>query len=122
MRPSRLVFGGVLLAIAAACAAPDLAGQDLRAASPDSVGMSSDRLARLSAAMQRAVDDAQVAGIVTLVARRGKIVHFAAFGKQDLEKGVPMAKDTIFRIASQTKAVTSVAAMMLVEEGRLLLS
>jgi CubicO group peptidase (beta-lactamase class C family) len=72
--------------------------------------------------MRQAVDDGRAAGIVTLVARRGRIAHFAAFGKQDVESGVPMARDTIFRIASQSKAVTSVAAMILVEEGKLLLS
>ena len=98
------------------------AAKALSQAPPAAVGLSAERLERLSAVMRQAVDDGRAAGIVTLVARRGRIVHFAAFGKQDVESGVPMARDTIFRIASQSKAVTSVAAMVLVEEGKLLLS
>ena len=103
-------------------AAETAAAKALSQAPSASVGLSPERLDRLSATMRQAVDDSRAAGIVTLVARRGRIVHFAAFGKQDVESGVPMARDTIFRIASQSKAVTSVAAMVLVEEGKLLLS
>jgi CubicO group peptidase (beta-lactamase class C family) len=83
--------------------------------------MSGDRIDRLSASMQRYVDDGHAAGIVTLVARAGYVVHHSAFGLADVEAGRAMQPDTIFRIASQTKALTSVAAMMLVEEGRLAL-
>jgi CubicO group peptidase (beta-lactamase class C family) len=68
------------------------------------------------------VDEGRVAGVVTLVARGGRIAHLEAVGQADREAGVPMRADTIFRIASMSKAVTSVAAMMLVEEGRLGLS
>jgi len=93
----------------------------LTLAAPETVGVSSQRLERLSAILRNTVADGQAAGIVSLVARHGRVVHFEAFGQQDLERHVPMAKDTLFRIASQTKAVTSVAAMMLVEEGKLLL-
>jgi CubicO group peptidase (beta-lactamase class C family) len=88
-------------------------------ATPESLGISSERLARLRAAMQRYVAEGRAAGIVTLVARNGRVVHHEAFGKADLEAGRPMAKDSIFRIASQTKAITSTAVMMLVEEGRI---
>lgn len=91
-------------------------------AAAETVGVSSERLARLDAFLRGAIKDGSAAGIVTLVARHGRIVHFGAFGQQDAEHGVPMAKDTLFRIASQSKAVTSVAAMLLVEDGRLLLS
>lgn len=96
--------------------------QGLPAATPESVGLSGPRLNRLSAAMQRAVDEQAIAGVVTLIARRGKVVHLEAYGKLDREKNIPMRHDAIFRIASMSKAVTSVAAMMLMEEGRLLLS
>ena len=94
----------------------------LTAAAPEAVGFSAARLDRLGSYMQKTVDDRHVAGIVTLVARRGRIVNLAAFGRQDLEAGTPMARDTIFRIASMSKAVTSVAAMALLEEGKLLIS
>lgn len=94
----------------------------LASAAPAAVGMSAERLERLNTAMKQAVDEGRAAGIVTLVARRGRIVQWNAFGKQDLEAGTPMAKDTLFRIASQSKALTSVSAMVLIEEGKLLLS
>jgi CubicO group peptidase (beta-lactamase class C family) len=72
--------------------------------------------------MQQYVDQERVAGLVTYVTRAGEIVHFEAHGKADIEAGTPMATDSIFRIASQTKALTSVAVMMLVEEGKIGLS
>ena len=109
-------------AILAAALATEASAQGLPAARPESVGISGARLNRLSAAMQRAVDDQVLAGAVTLVARRGKIVHFESHGKLDRERNVAMRNDAIFRIASMTKVVTSVAALMLMEEGRLLLS
>ncbi len=99
--------------------APLLRAEAPPAAKSESVGLSSERLERLRAGMQRYVDEGRVAGLVSYVARSGRIVHHEAFGKADLEAARPMSKDTIFRIASQTKAITSVAAMMLVEEGRL---
>ena len=68
--------------------------------------------------MQQYVDARRVAGVVTYVARNGRVVVNEAFGKADVEANRPMQKDTIFRIASQTKALTSVSVMMLVEEGK----
>ena len=91
--------------------------RDLPTATPESVGMSSERLARVGAQMQRYVDDGKIAGIVTLVARHGKIVYRSVVGRQDLANNTPMARDTLFRIYSMTKPVTAVAAMMLYEEG-----
>jgi CubicO group peptidase (beta-lactamase class C family) len=85
----------------------------------ESVGLSSERLERLRAAMQQYVDDGRVAGLVTYVSRGGRVAHLEAFGKADIEAGTAMMEDSIFRIASQTKALTSVAVMMLVEEGRI---
>jgi CubicO group peptidase (beta-lactamase class C family) len=99
--------------------APLLRAEAPPAVRPESVGLSQERLDRLRAGMQRYVDEGKVAGIVTLVARNGRVVQHEAFGKADVEAARAMTKDTIFRIASQSKALTSVAAMMLVEEGRL---
>ena len=80
--------------------------------------MSTERLARIKPAMQRYIDQHLVAGAVTVVARKGKVVHFEAQGFMDAENQVPMRTDALFRIASMTKPITSVALMMLWEEGR----
>jgi len=90
----------------------------LPVATPESVGMSSERLARIGPVMQRYIDYRLVPGTVTLIARKGKVVHFEARGFMDLESGKPMRKDALFRIASMTKPITSVALMMLWEEGK----
>ncbi len=103
-------------------AAPVAQPQQAASASPESVGISSERLGRLHQAMQAFVDRREVGGIVTLVARDGKVVDVHASGLQDVESRTPMKPDTIFRIASMTKPVTSVAVMMLYEDGKLLLT
>jgi CubicO group peptidase (beta-lactamase class C family) len=90
----------------------------LTEARPEIVGMSGERLARIDAMCKEAVAEGQVPGVVALVARKGKIVFHQAYGMADNERGKAMEKDAIFRIASQTKAVTSTAVMMLWEEGR----
>ena len=87
-------------------------------ASPESVGFSSAGLKTFQQAMRGLVDDGKLAGVTTLVARHGKVVHFDAYGVQDLESKTPIAKDTIFRIASMTKPIVGVAMMMLWEEGK----
>lgn len=89
---------------------------------PETVGFSSHRLARINTAMQRYVDEQKLAGIVTLVARCGQVVHFEKFGMANLETATPMALDTIFRIYSMTKPITTTAVLMLFEEGRLRLT
>jgi CubicO group peptidase (beta-lactamase class C family) len=110
----------ILLALSALLLlAPGVRAEMPPAATPESVGLSSERLQRLRAVMQQFVDEGRVAGIVTYVARNGRVAQLEAFGKADVEAGLPMKKDTVFRIASQSKALTSVAAMILVEEGRL---
>ena len=86
-------------------------------ADPESVGMSSERLARIGPAMQSYIDAGLVPGTVTMVARRGKVVHFESRGFMDVDSAKPMRPDAIFRIASMTKPITSVALMMLWEEG-----
>jgi len=94
----------------------------LPTARPEDVGMSSERLARIRTGMQRYVDSGMVPGVVTLVARRGRVVHFEAIGYRDVEAKAPMTTDTIFRIASMTKPIASVALMTLYEEGHFLLN
>ena len=91
---------------------------DLAASKPESLGFSSERLDRLHASMQQEVDQKHLAGIVTLLARHGKVVEEKAYGKKDIASGAPMTKDTIFRIFSMTKPVTGVAMMILYEEGK----
>ncbi len=90
-------------------------------AEPEDVGVSSPRLDRIGQTVQQYVDQGKVSGVVTLVLRKGQVVQSGAYGKRDIESGSPMAKDSIFRIASMSKAITSVAAMMLMEEGKLAL-
>ncbi|MGO9275423.1 MAG: serine hydrolase domain-containing protein [Terriglobia bacterium] len=85
---------------------------------PEALGFSSERLERLHAAMQREVDQKQLAGIVTILARHGKMVEERTYGKKDIASGAPMTRDTIFRIFSMTKPVTGVAMMILYEEGK----
>ena len=89
----------------------------LAPASPQSVGISPERLARIDAMADSAVEDGDVPGVVALVARNGKIVYHKAFGLADNTTGRELKKDDIFRIASQSKAITSTAVMMLWEEG-----
>ncbi|HCO91648.1 MAG TPA: serine hydrolase [Alphaproteobacteria bacterium] len=80
-------------------------------------GMSAERLARIPAHFQRYVDEGKLAGLVTLVHRHGETAQLSAIGKMDVEAGTPMREDAIFRIYSMTKPITSVAIMMLYEEG-----
>jgi CubicO group peptidase (beta-lactamase class C family) len=90
---------------------------------PDAVkGMSKARMARIAPAMQEQVARNMFPGAVTLIARRGQVVHFEAHGFQDAAKSKPMTKDSLFRLASMTKPVVTVAAMMLVEQGRMKLN
>ncbi len=84
--------------------------------------MSTERLHRIHEAVQRHIDAGEISGAVTLVARRGRIVHFEAHGLMDIESKRPMEKDAIFRIASMSKPITGVAVMMMVEEGKIRLN
>jgi CubicO group peptidase (beta-lactamase class C family) len=88
----------------------------------DDLGFAADRMPRIREAVQRHVDAGEVSGVVTLVARRGKIAHFEAYGLQDLESKKPMPKDGIFRLASMSKPITAAAVMMMVEEGKVRLT
>ncbi|HKU16911.1 MAG TPA: serine hydrolase domain-containing protein [Steroidobacteraceae bacterium] len=91
---------------------------DLPTARPESVGMSSQRLGRLADGMRALVERNELAGVVTLVAKDGKVVEFEAAGKRDLASNAPLQKDAIFRIYSMSKPITGVAMMMLFEEGK----
>jgi len=94
----------------------------MQTAKPESVGLSSPRLGRIREVMQGYVDRGAFAGIVTLIARKGRVAHLEVFGWQDLETKHPMTAETIFRIYSMSKPVTSAAAMMLCEQGKLRLA
>jgi CubicO group peptidase (beta-lactamase class C family) len=96
-----------------------VAAQGLPTAKPEDVGVSSQKVEELSKFMQSLVDDGKIAGGVTMMARHGKVIHLKAVGMADREEKRPMRTDSIFRIASMTKPVTSVAIMMLHEEGKL---
>jgi len=110
------------LVVALTLVASHAFAQPLPKATPESVGMSTDRLKRMHAAMQALVDTHQVGGVVTLVARDGRMVDLEAFGYQDVDAKTPMKTNSVFRIASMTKPITSVAIMMLFEEGKLALN
>jgi CubicO group peptidase (beta-lactamase class C family) len=97
---------------------PEKGGRDLGTVSPETVGISSERLKRLDAAMKKLTDDRQVAGLVTLLERHGKVVDFNAVGVRNVAAADPLRKDAIFRIYSMTKPVTGVAMMLLYEEGK----
>ena len=103
-------------------AAAPLAAGSMPSTKPEEAGLSSERLGRIRETVQRHIDAGNVTGAVTLVARKGRIAHFEAHGLADVESKRPMAKDTIFRLASMTKPVTAVAVMMLVEEGKIRLN
>ncbi len=100
---------------------PGWAG-DQKAVAPESVGLSTDRLARLTQVMQENIDKKKTAGIVLLVARHGAVVYHKAFGMADIESGKKMQTDSLFRLYSMTKPVTSAALLMLYEEGKFQLS
>lgn len=112
MRVACVALAWVMLGVAAW-------GQGLPTASPEQVGMSSKRLARITEVFKEDVAKGRFAGAVMLVARDGKVVYLEAIGQSDPVAGTAMHKDSIFRFYSMTKPITAVAVMMLVEEGRL---
>jgi CubicO group peptidase (beta-lactamase class C family) len=98
-----------------------VAQTDLPMAKPETVGVSSKRLDRVKAYIQDYIDTNQIAGAVTLIARKGKVVHLEAQGWRSKEENQPMAKDTIFTLMSMTKPIVSTALMMLWEDGKFML-
>jgi CubicO group peptidase (beta-lactamase class C family) len=95
--------------------------QEFPTEKPEAAGMSGERLERISKAVQQSIDDKRLAGAVTLIARHGHVVWIKAQGMSDREAGKPMRPDSIFRICSMSKPITSTAVMMLYEEGKFLL-
>lgn len=93
----------------------------LLAGNPESVGMSSERLGRIDGVIQDYIQKNRFPGVTAIIVRNGKIVYHKAFGLSDIENKVPMTEESIFRIASMTKAITSLAVMMLYEEGKIML-
>jgi CubicO group peptidase (beta-lactamase class C family) len=120
-RRTALGLAAVLLANLAFGATQPGSAQGLPMATPESVGMSTERLQRLDATLQRYIDDDMLAGVVSLVARDGKVVHLSALGSRYIEGNQPMTTDDIFVIMSMTKPIVSTALMMLFEEGYFLL-
>ena len=112
----------VLVAVTALYLEPAAAerevARDLAMADPVELGISTERLQRLDAGMQGMVDDGKLAGVVTMLARHGKVAFVDVAGVQDVDTGAAMARDSIFRIYSMSKPITGVAMMMLYEEGK----
>ena len=107
----------LLLIVTLVLGSASLKAKTLKLVKPESVGMSSERLARISPVMQKYIDEELTPGVVTAVMRQGKLVHLETQGYMDVEAKKPMSEDAIFRIASMTKPIASVALMMLWEEG-----
>ena len=107
-----------LVLFAACLLAPALWAGEIPFAPPEAVGMSSAGLRDMQAAAEKMVDEGKIAGIITAVARKGKLVQLSAYGQRDIDGGKPMEKDTIVRIYSMSKPITSVAAMMLYDAGK----
>jgi CubicO group peptidase (beta-lactamase class C family) len=118
----RLLAGVAMLMSAGAARAQQAPVQgpaiDMTPVKPESVGFSSERLERLHALIQGEIDEKQLAGAVTILARHGKIVEYRVYGEKDLAAGTAMTRDTIFRDYSMTKPVTGVAMMILYEQGK----
>jgi CubicO group peptidase (beta-lactamase class C family) len=91
----------------------------LKMVKPDKVGMDAEKLKLVDQKMEELIKEERLTGGIVVVARKGKVVHFGTYGKRDLENNLPVEKDTIFRIYSMTKAITSVAALILNEEGKI---
>lgn len=106
------------LAAVTLLAQPGCSPEDYRTSVPEAVGLSSQRLARIDELWNRYIDEGKIPGVVTVIARHGETVHFRTQGRMDIDDGRVMRPDAIFRIASMTKPITSVALMILYEEGR----
>lgn len=109
----------IIFFIAILLIAPRTRGEDLPVVRPEEVGMSSSKLAKIATLMNKQVADQQVAGVVVIVARKGKVVYFESFGKRDIAADLPMEKDSVVFLASLTKPIVTAAAMMLVDDGKI---
>ena len=118
----RRLFLALVTSVAVIATAPAWARDALPKASPEQVGMSAQRLARISDMLKQEIEQGKLPGAVVMVARKGSVVYSDAIGFQDKETGQRMAMDSVFRIYSMTKPLVSVAAMMLVEDGKIQLT
>ena len=116
---TRLTLLLFTLLTTALCDAGKVAGSELSVTDPGVVGMSREKLQMVGNAVQGFIRDKRIAGASVMISRKGKVVYAGNFGLRDIENKKPMTEDTIFRVYSMTKAVTSVAAMILVESGQL---
>lgn len=114
----QLLAIGWAASLLAGLAAAQTRARDLAEVKPETVGFSAERLQRLHTMLQQKVEQKEFAGIVTALARHGKLVEFRTYGKRDLASGAPMDADAIFRIYSMSKPVTGVAMMQLYEQGK----
>ena len=119
---SRTIRISVCLMLCVILAVFSATAEDFKRVKPEKVGMSSERLDLIGQAMQDHVDDGHIAGSVTMVARRGMIVHSEAIGYRDIKSKSPMTTDVIFSIASMTKPISTAALMILCDEGKVKLS
>src|SRR5246500_6041472 len=117
MRSTRAIAGAICLLASTAALADD----PLPRAKPEEVGISSERLARIDGVLKADIEAGRIPGAVIAIARHGKLVKFDAYGFRDKEAGTAMTTDTIFNIASMTKPMTTVGALMLYERGQLLI-
>ena len=130
MRKNRILSGRqwlgamttTLLAASLQLAATTASADNLSYADPEDVGMSSARIERIMPVLQSYVDEGELAGVVSMIARRGEVVHLDHYGTLNKETGQEVEQDSLFRIYSMTKPITSLAIMMLYEEGRLQLN
>ncbi len=112
----------LIVAVSCLMPVPSVFGADIPTVAPETVGLSAQRLGRITAVLSDHVQRDDVAGVVALIARRGQVAYLQALGAQDREAGTPMRADTVFRIYSMTKPITSVGVMMLYEEGKIALA
>jgi CubicO group peptidase (beta-lactamase class C family) len=120
--PLKLLSRALIASLLSALLASQTFAASLALSKAEDAGISSERLQRIHPLIQSHIDAKDLSGAVTLVMRRGKLVHFEAQGSTDFESNQPMRTDTLFRMASMTKPITAVAVLMMMEEGKLILS
>lgn len=119
MKPISLFTLHCSLALVAVCVLLSVQAAGLPEATPEQTGVSTAELVKVDAFMQRQVEEQQIAGGIVMISYKGRLCFFHTYGKQDIEADIPMQKDTIFRIYSMTKAITTAAALKLYDEGKI---
>src|SRR5438105_2124642 len=107
-----------MLSLCVTAGSATVGAEELPKAAPKDVGLSAEKLDGIKTFVEGLVDKKQTAGVVVLVARHGKVAYLESFGKLDTDAGTPMRQDAIFRIYSMSKPITSVAALILLDEGK----